>query len=302
MRSRTKILIVGDHPAVRRSISCGLGRQSHSLIVGEAADGREAVAKAKELLPDIVLLDINPPRLSGLEVAKVLRKALPDIKVLILSMHQPADYLAAILQSGAQGFVLKGAPPEELVKAINTVTADKCYFSPAIISAIRAEGVHSGPLSGLGTGGPKCVIRIPKPEMNPEDTEIPRPEVRAPLKLRKREPSREALFYQSLLMGNGEGAFELGGDNLESEELFYQRVPPRSPAALLQSLNKGSNKVYDPISLEFLGPRSALAAPGGQIQASASLPSPKFFRSLKFTMALLIVVLLALSAAFHIRP
>src|ERR1035441_6169447 len=110
MRRRTKILIVDDHPVVRSGISFCLAQHSHLLIVGEAADGPEALAKAKTLLPDIVLLDIGLPQMSGLEVAEVLRKDLPNIKVLILSMCQRPEYMQRILQSGARGYIWKGSP------------------------------------------------------------------------------------------------------------------------------------------------------------------------------------------------
>jgi two-component system, NarL family, nitrate/nitrite response regulator NarL len=125
-------LLVDDHPVVRKGLSVCLARHEHLVIAGEAADGCEAVAKAKALLPDVVLLDIDMPSMSGLAVSEVLRKELPQVKVLILSMHQRAEYLVRILQSGARGYVLKEAPPEELVKAIETVNAGESYFSPDI--------------------------------------------------------------------------------------------------------------------------------------------------------------------------
>lgn len=131
-RGRIKVLLVDDHPIVRKGIGLCLARHEHLLIVGEAADGHEAVAKAKELLPDVVLLDIDLPQMSGLAVAEVLRKELPNVRVLILSGCERAEYLPRMLQSGARGYVLKGASPEELAKAIETVTGGECYFSPEI--------------------------------------------------------------------------------------------------------------------------------------------------------------------------
>ena len=132
MRSHIKILLVDDHPVVRKGISSCLARHEHLVVVGEAADGLEALAKAKALLPDIVLMDIDMPNMSGLAVTEVLSRELPQIKVLILSMCRRADYLLRILRSGARGYVLKEASPEEMVKAIETVNAGETFFSPDI--------------------------------------------------------------------------------------------------------------------------------------------------------------------------
>ena len=165
IRNRIKVLLVDDHPVVRKGISSCLARHPHLLVVGEAADGLEALAKARELLPDIVLLDIDLPQMSGLVVADLLRKELPNIKVLILSMYQRAEYLPRILQSGARGYVLKEASPEELAKAIETVIAGECYFSPEVARLALnqlVQGNGNGPDAGSadqpGTGGvgPGC--------------------------------------------------------------------------------------------------------------------------------------------------
>ena len=100
--------------------------------MGEAGDGREALAKAKELLPDLVLMDIDMPQMNGLAATELLRRELPQVKVLILSMHTTTDYVLRILESGARGYVLKGASPEELVNAVETVSAGQPFFSPEV--------------------------------------------------------------------------------------------------------------------------------------------------------------------------
>jgi two-component system, NarL family, nitrate/nitrite response regulator NarL len=132
MKTRIRILLADDHPLVRRGIGACLARYQDLEIVGEAADGLEALHKIRELLPDLVLLDLDMPHLSGLAVAETLRKELPQMKVLILSMYQHPEYVLRILQSGAHGYVLKESPVEELVKAIETVHSGETFFSPEI--------------------------------------------------------------------------------------------------------------------------------------------------------------------------
>ena len=147
MKSRIKLLLVDDHPVVRRGISSCLARQERLTIVGEAADGLEAVRKAKELNPDIILMDIDMPHMNGLAVTEVLRRELPSIKVLILSMHSNTDYVLRIIQSGARGYVLKEASTEELVRAIETVESGEAFFSPDVARVALNQFVR-----GPGTG------------------------------------------------------------------------------------------------------------------------------------------------------
>ena len=143
-KNTIRILLVDDHPVVRKGISACLSRHERIEVVAEAVDGQEGVGKAKELTPDVVLMDIDMPRMNGLTAAEVLRKECPQIKVIILSMYSQPDVVLRILQSGARGYVLKSAPPEELVKAIETVHGGKTFFSPEIARTALNQYVRGG--------------------------------------------------------------------------------------------------------------------------------------------------------------
>jgi two-component system, NarL family, nitrate/nitrite response regulator NarL len=176
MKNRIKILLADDHPLVRRGIGSCLARQRDLEIVGEAADGREALARIRELLPDVVLLDIDMPHMSGLAVAEVLRKELPQIKVLVLSMHQDPEYVLRILQSGAQGYVLKDSPIEQVVTAIETVNAGQSFFNPEIARvALSQFAGGKGNGSGLSKLTPRereVLIRIAEGCSNKEIAQV----------------------------------------------------------------------------------------------------------------------------------
>jgi DNA-binding NarL/FixJ family response regulator len=147
MKKPIRLLLADDHPVVRRGIASCLARHTNLNIVGEASDGQEALQKAHLLSPDIILMDIEMPHMSGLAVTEVLRKDLPKIKVLILSMHRQTEYILRILRSGARGYVLKDAAPEELVKAIEMVDAGESFFSPDVARVALSQFVH-----GTGDG------------------------------------------------------------------------------------------------------------------------------------------------------
>jgi two-component system nitrate/nitrite response regulator NarL len=153
-RKPIRVLLADDHPVVRKGLSSCLLQAQHLVIVGEAKDGQEALRKAKELAPDLVLMDIEMPLLNGLTAADILRKENPTVKVLLLSMHNDSDFVMRILQSGARGYILKQAPTEELLKAIETINAGDTYFSQdvarlALNQFVRgqAEGPHPGQIS-----------------------------------------------------------------------------------------------------------------------------------------------------------
>ncbi len=130
MNACVRVLLVDDHPVVRRGIRFSLAHHAHIQIVGEASDGVEGLARAKELQPDVVLTDIDMPHMNGLALAEALRREVPKARVLILSMFANTDYILRIIQSGAKGYVLKEADPAELVHAVEAVHRGDAFFSP----------------------------------------------------------------------------------------------------------------------------------------------------------------------------
>ena len=142
MNKPIRLLLVDDHPVVRKGLRFCLAPHPNFEIAGEASDGAEAVRKARELLPDIILMDIEMPQMNGLAVTELLRKELPQIKVLILSMYSSAEYVVRIVQSGACGCLFKDASPKELVKAIETVNAGETFFSADVARVALNELVR----------------------------------------------------------------------------------------------------------------------------------------------------------------
>ena len=127
---RIRLLLVDDHPIVREGIKSALSTKKNISIVGEAATGEEAMVKAKKLLPDVILMDINMPGMSGLETSRRLRKSVPDSKILALTMHENREYVLEMSQLGARGYVFKDSSPSELLRAIEAVHAGEFFFSP----------------------------------------------------------------------------------------------------------------------------------------------------------------------------
>jgi len=129
---RIRLVLADDHPVVRRGIVLCLERSPNLRVVGEAADGREALRKVRKLVPDVLLTDIDMPHLTGLTVAETLRKELPHIKVLLLSTRTDTEFVLRCVQAGAHGYILKQASPEEFVQAIETVHSGAAFFSPDV--------------------------------------------------------------------------------------------------------------------------------------------------------------------------
>jgi len=127
-----RVLLADDHPVVRKGLVNFLGRRSNLQVLGEVSDGRETLRLAREVRPDVILLDIDMPVINGLAVAEILQKEQPGCKVLMYSTFTTPDFVQRILRSGARGYVLKDSSPDELVQAIETVAAGQTYFSPEV--------------------------------------------------------------------------------------------------------------------------------------------------------------------------
>lgn len=137
-----RLLLVDDHPVVREGLRSCLAMHPRLQVIGEAASGEEALRLAERLNPDLVLMDINLPGMTGLEATTRLRKVAPAAKVLILSVHDRREYISQVPHCGARGYVLKDASPAELVRAIEAVHRGEGFFSPQV-----AAKLLNGPVS-----------------------------------------------------------------------------------------------------------------------------------------------------------
>jgi DNA-binding NarL/FixJ family response regulator len=142
--SKISVLLVEDHHVVRKGISYLLSLEEDIDIVGEAEDGNEGIQMAKELCPDVVIMDITMPGLNGIDAIKQIRKSMPETKVMIMTMHTREHYIRQALREGASGYLLKESTQEELVDAIRTVHKGGVALSPSISRFVLNEYVRQG--------------------------------------------------------------------------------------------------------------------------------------------------------------
>ena len=133
---KIRILVVDDHAVLRDGIRALLTIHDDIEVVGEASEGKEALAKAEELMPDVVIMDIAMPGMDGLEATRRIRKKYPKMKVLVLTQHDNKEYILSVIKAGAAGYVPKRALGSELVSAIRSVKVGESFLYPSAASAL----------------------------------------------------------------------------------------------------------------------------------------------------------------------
>lgn len=167
MTKPIRIILVDDHAMLRQGTAELLRRDPAIEVVGEAEDGQQAVELARRLRPDIVVMDVRMPVLSGIEATRQIRATLPEVQVLVLTAHDDDQYIFSLLQAGASGYLLKSAPVSELVRAIHQVQAGESPLHPSIARKVVVR------MSAEGAGSLEAVEPFPKVEaLTPRELEV----------------------------------------------------------------------------------------------------------------------------------
>ncbi|HEU4594249.1 MAG TPA: response regulator transcription factor [Pyrinomonadaceae bacterium] len=153
--TKLRVMLAEDHETVREGLKLLVNAQDDMEVVGEAGDGLEAVARARALLPDVLVMDISMPRLNGLKATERLKEVCPQLKVLTLSRHADDGYIQQLLRAGASGYVLKQSASSELLHAIRAVAAGGKYLDPKL--AAKVMDTYSGRAAAL-RGEPKSSL------------------------------------------------------------------------------------------------------------------------------------------------
>jgi two-component system NarL family response regulator len=136
---RIKVLIVDDHRVVREGLSAILKSKENIQVLGEAQDGQEAVEKARSLLPDVILMDVSMPKMTGVEATRIIKREFPHIGIIALTMYEEQQYIFDLVRAGATGYLLKDSDSDQIVKAIQSVYRGDSLIHPAVASKILAE-------------------------------------------------------------------------------------------------------------------------------------------------------------------
>jgi DNA-binding NarL/FixJ family response regulator len=147
--SPTRVLIADDHPLIRSGLRALLGREPEFEVVGEAADGYQALELVEQLKPDVVMLDVSMPRLNGIDVAQKISEKTPSTRIIIVSIHSDEGYVLRALKAGAKGYLLKASPEGDILNAVRAVAAGQAYLSPEISRLLVEEYVREMRFRGV---------------------------------------------------------------------------------------------------------------------------------------------------------
>lgn len=149
---KIRIVLADDHKLMRSGVRVLLERQQDFTVVGEASDGREAVALVNSQKPDVLVMDIGMPNLNGIEAAAQITQSHPEISIVMLSMHSDESYVLRALNAGAKGYLLKDSAETDLIRAVHSVADGKSFFSPAVSKVLLDDYVRK--LKRSGTDDP----------------------------------------------------------------------------------------------------------------------------------------------------
>lgn len=145
---KIRILLADDHQLMRSGVRLMLEREPDLTVVGEASDGREAVALAKSLKPELVVMDIGMPNLNGIEAAHQMTQDNPELAIVMVSMHSDETYILRALKAGARGYLLKDSAEADLIKAVHAVAGGKSFFSPVVSKLLLDDYIRKLKRSG----------------------------------------------------------------------------------------------------------------------------------------------------------
>jgi len=161
-----KVLVVDDHALFRRGITAVLATNKNLEVVGEASDGLEAIKKAEAIVPDIIVMDLNMPRCSGLETTQALQAKMPQVNILVLTVSENEADLFAAVKFGAKGYILKNTEPEELIQAILHIAQGGVIVSPIMATKLLTE------FQGLEAEGKREAIQKTESNLSPREGEV----------------------------------------------------------------------------------------------------------------------------------
>lgn len=161
MTDPIRVLIVDDHTIFRSGLNLLLSSEPDIEVIGECSDGKEAVQLAADLNPDVVLMDIGMPEVSGYDATRQIKETSPQVAILVLTMHRSDEYFFNMLEAGASGYILKGAETAELINAVRVVADGEAFLYPSMAQRLVQEYLRKSIIDTSGT-----------PSLSPRESEI----------------------------------------------------------------------------------------------------------------------------------